>query len=549
MASKIFVIFTLLLFASCAARVERETAGTVFPVDVVDADVPSPLPPPSDEVMKSALERKFIVDRYLNATEIKVSAKDGVVTLAGTVPTLRAKERASRLAEGLRGARAVINRLRLAETNLSEQALQKRAELALELDSATRDESFSVKVSNAKATISGEADSWAEAALAAWVVKGVSGIRSVENNIKVEYPMIRSATDIARDIQGKFRQDPWIAENLIRVQVDGSAVRLSGVVGSLSERVRAYNDAWVTGVGFVDISALEVDPARRNEMINPAKFKAQTDEEIKRAVSDALVYDARVKAQAIEVMVNEGVVTLQGAVNDLRAKRAAENDARNTIGVRKVVNQLNIVSKNLRRDRQIADDVRAMLGLNPLVDQHQISVSVNDGVVRLAGSVDSLREKLAAEEDASRIRGVEEIRNELKLGPEVAKLTDSEIEKNIEQIIKSNHIFDVNDRVFVSVQDATATLRGRVDSLSEKMLATNEALAGGAFAVYNGLQVRTRGGETTEGLEYSVYPTDIYNFYLFPNGAPSPGERSIGSETLPEGLDSRPLQRIMRPEQ
>jgi hypothetical protein len=64
------------------------------------------------------------------------------------------------------------------------------------------------------------------------------------------------------------------------------------------------------------------------------------DPQIKQAVHDAFVYDPRVDSFNPNVDVDNRIVTLSGVVDNLKAKRAAEQDAKNTWGVWRVKNLL-----------------------------------------------------------------------------------------------------------------------------------------------------------------------------------------------------------------
>ena len=51
-------------------------------------------------------------------------------------------------------------------------------------------------------------------------------------------------------------------------------------------------------------------------------------------------------------------------------------------------------------DREIYEDVRSELFWSPFVDAEQVAIEVDDGVVILSGTVDSLREKRLAADNA-----------------------------------------------------------------------------------------------------------------------------------------------------
>jgi hyperosmotically inducible periplasmic protein len=65
-----------------------------------------------DEITKSVRDR-LAADEQLKSTTIRVRADNGMVTLMGTVPTVKVKDRAAELARKTPGVRAVRNELQL----------------------------------------------------------------------------------------------------------------------------------------------------------------------------------------------------------------------------------------------------------------------------------------------------------------------------------------------------------------------------------------------------------------------------------------------------
>ena len=65
-----------------------------------------------DEITKSIHDR-MAADEQLKSTSIRVRADNGTVTLMGTVPTIKVKDRAAELARKTPGVRAVRNELQL----------------------------------------------------------------------------------------------------------------------------------------------------------------------------------------------------------------------------------------------------------------------------------------------------------------------------------------------------------------------------------------------------------------------------------------------------
>lgn len=501
---------------------------------------------PTDALITANVSSRLFDDTFFSPGKLKIVTKGGVVTLSGEVGDLRSKERALKVAENARGVRAVVDRLELKTASRANEQIARDVRTALALDAATESYEVRPQVDSGRVTLTGVVDSWAEKQIAGWVAAGVKGVKEVRNFVTVRRKAERPDAEVAADIQGQLQRDPWIDPSRVKVHVKHGRVEIGGSIGSPEQRSRIYTAAWVDGVNEVNLNALKVDPSLPGQAFDTDRGASLADAQIKKAVKDAMFQDPRVLSFNPTVDVTAHIATLSGTVTSLKAKRAAEQDARNTVGVYSVTNKLRVESLPVRSDADLARDVRTMLAIDPLVDRYRIAVSADKGVVTLGGSVNALYERWFAEDIASRIKGVVDVRNELKVRSNMAS-NDAALKQKIERRISSNPTFDADDRVNVTVSDSVATLRGVVDSLSEKMLATNEALGGGAKAVRNGLQPRPVGSQSPERFEYSVYPTDIYNFYLFPKEVPDPANRSIGSKNADRGLKSRPLERVMRP--
>ena len=101
------------------------------------------------------------------------------------------------------------------------------------------------------------------------------------------------------------------------------------------------------------------------------------------------------------------------------AKSAAEQDARNTVGVAWVDNQLTVRPlMNLPRDSDTEKALKAELAWDPLLDSSTIEAAVINHVAYLSGAVESGFEKAEAHDVAARTKGVLLVRNHLKVEPE-----------------------------------------------------------------------------------------------------------------------------------
>jgi len=110
-------------------------------------------------------------------------------------------------------------------------------------------------------------------------------------------------------------------------------------------------------------------------------------------------------------------VTLTGHVPTEDDKRVAEDVARGTKGVANVVNNLEVDSKpqSATAEKQYVPDLEIKAAVlqsilnNPGLKTQQIKVDVNNGEVKLSGSVKSSAQKTAAESAARAITNVRDV--------------------------------------------------------------------------------------------------------------------------------------------
>jgi len=468
----------------------------------------------SDKEITAVVEDEFYLDPVVPLNDIDVQTTEGIVQLGGQVDNLLAKERAVRIAETVRGVRSVVDQI-LVEPfwKLTDRDVEKDAQEALLRDAATDSWEIVVEVEDKVATLTGSVDSLQEKKLAGTVVKGVKGVRGVENRIGVEYPEERSDTEILADVEEKLRWDVLVDHALVVVDVEDGVVKLSGTVGSAAEKRRACWDAWVNGMQSVSTDGLQVKYWERDERLRKEKYVQRDDPEVEQAIDDALFYDPRVLAGSVEADVDNGFVVLRGEVDNLAAKRAAGQDARNTVGVVSVKNRLRVRFTEPEAE-EIAERIRAAFGRDPFVERYKIDVEFTDGTARLTGRVDSYFEKGRADDLASRIYGVKEVDNDLVVDEDAGPLVyspfllpldphaytwygfkprrtqgkDARIRDKIEKEIWWSPYLDV-DNVCIEVVEGVATLTGEVKTPLSKIEATEEALEGGAVWVENDLRV------------------------------------------------------------
>lgn len=467
--------------------------------------------PPDDKSISQAVETELLFNGTTPAYMIDVVTTEGIVTLSGQVNDILARDRAIQIAKTVKGVRGVVDQIEVNVPYRSDATLEKEVKEALLRDPATDSYEGNVTANNGIITLTGNVDSWQEKKLFEFVTKGVKGVAGVENDLKVVYHEERSDYEIRTDIEQTLKNDIRVDDALIDVTVKNGNVELSGSVSSANEKSTASALAWTSGVKSVSSDDLTIKEWARNDNFRENKYVTKTDAAVKKAVEDAFLYDPRVYSFNPEVSVENGVVTLSGVVDNLKAKRAATRDAKNVVGVYRVKNFMKVRPVFIPEDSELEADIANALLEDPVVEKWEVDVTAKNGVIYLNGSVDSYFEKIQAEDIASRTRGVIAVENNLSINDpndvyfydyygwnsyyppfhvEVDNIykTDEQIESDIESQIWWSPYVNQED-VDVSVSNGIATLEGVVDTPRERIYDEINALEGGASDVNNNLIV------------------------------------------------------------
>jgi len=117
----------------------------------------------------------------------------------------------------------------------------------------------------------------------------------------------------------------------------------------------------------------------------------------------------------IAVGVENGVVTLDGALISLSHKRLATVLAWWTPGCRAVVNSIEVVPPEDDNDDEVLDALELVLEADPLIQSDEIKANCRDYVVTIGGYVRSDEERRRAELDAWAIDGVDRVVNTIEV--------------------------------------------------------------------------------------------------------------------------------------
>jgi osmotically-inducible protein OsmY len=475
----------------------------------------------TDRQIANAIDDTFVTDVALHNKQIDVAVNLGIATLTGRVDNLMAKERAAKLAQTIRGVRAVVNSLELKTSSRSGNDIRKDVTSALLYDAATDSYQIKPEVKDGVVTLSGTLPSYRVRELAVAVAKGVKGVKAVNDNITLNGASKRSDTEIAAEVRRAINIDVWLHSSYVSTDVKDGVVTLTGMVGSPSQYDRANLLAWTAGVKSVHAEGLKTEPWAKASSQRPETVAVKGDQQIEQAVHDSLFYDPRVFSFNPRVEVENGVVTLTGMVDNLKAKRAAEQDAKNTWGVWRVKNLLKTRPVIAIADDKLEQNVISAFLRDPIMYNFRISVKSKDGVVMLNGTVDSNYEKAQAEDIASRANGVVDVDNNLTVNnpflvyhdldydpywgylpsytywsmyhapyaPIWPYAGDALVQDEIENKIFWNPWLALDD-ITIKVVNGAASLTGYADGWFDIIKATQYAYDGGAQQVYNNIAIR-----------------------------------------------------------
>lgn len=208
----------------------------------------------SDSEIKRDVEDELRWDPGLDATDIAVTVKNGVVTLAGFAKTYGEKFQAETAAQRVSGVLGVANDIEVRLPNTDHRPdpdIARDAVAAIKSQLPYAWEQIKVVVKNGVVTLEGQVEWDYQRARAETAVRHLKDVKYVANLIQLRPRAAPS--EIQRKIEDAFRRSAEVDAQNITVEVNGSEVVLRGTVRSWAERREAERAAWAApGVTKVD---------------------------------------------------------------------------------------------------------------------------------------------------------------------------------------------------------------------------------------------------------------------------------------------------------
>ena len=208
----------------------------------------------SNEVLQKDVQDAIKWEPLLNAAEIGVTVKDGIVTLTGTVDSYSKKSEAEEAAKKVAGVKAVVEKIEIKFCNTCKTSDN---EIATEVVNAFKwnweipSDKVKVKVEAGWVSLDGNLNWNYQREAAKKAVSKLNGVKGVTNNIKIQS---ETNDEIEKkDIENALGRNWSMDDSDIQVRVSGHKVTLNGVVDSWYQKDEAARIVWnAPGVWEVD---------------------------------------------------------------------------------------------------------------------------------------------------------------------------------------------------------------------------------------------------------------------------------------------------------
>ena len=209
--------------------------------------------------------------------------------------------------------------------------------------------------------------------------------------------------DLQLAVLAEIDRDWRFAPAEIGVEVDNGIVTLTGTVSSYLKLGEAADiAARIPGVKGV-----------ANKLtVRLAGTIVPDDTKIAEAVRNALVWDSVVPEDQIDVIVRNGVVTLNGKVQYWYQRKSAVDVTKRITGVANVNDHI-IIAPQVRSDESMFTEIRSALARR--LPHEDIDVTVDHGTVRLVGTASSYRVRHDAEDIAWSTIGVKDVTDRITI--------------------------------------------------------------------------------------------------------------------------------------
>ncbi len=215
---------------------------------------------------------------------------------------------------------------------------------------------------------------------------------------------MKTDAQLQNDVMAELKWNSSLHATKIDVDVSDGVVTLSGHVHHYSQKwtaERAAQKVWGVKALVIKIDVILSGSSKRN------------DTDIARAAENLLEWTTTWPKSHVNVMVENGWITLSGELEYEYQRELAASAVRHLIGITGVSNQITV--KPGLSVTTVKSDIRAALKRRALTDADEIMVAVNGGKVTLTGVVNSWSERDMVIDSVWNTAGVSDVNDNISI--------------------------------------------------------------------------------------------------------------------------------------
>jgi osmotically-inducible protein OsmY len=204
------------------------------------------------EIQKDVMEELKSIP-LINASEIGVSVKNGVVTLSGTADSYPKKIAIERAVKKLNGVKAVAEDIKVYLTEKHQKTDSEIAHMAMRVIewSVHPINDLKVLVEDSCITLEGNVDWDFQRKSVTKVLGNIVGVKKIINNLTLAHKP--TSSEVKHKIQAAFVRSANIDADKINITTEGNKVTLTGKINNWIEYEEAERSVWATpGVSVVE---------------------------------------------------------------------------------------------------------------------------------------------------------------------------------------------------------------------------------------------------------------------------------------------------------
>jgi len=217
---------------------------------------------------------------------------------------------------------------------------------------------------------------------------------------------MKTDLQLQRDVLEELKWLPNVLETEIGVSAKGGVVTLTGTVQSYGQKFAAERAVErVSGVRAI------ADDLR----VSLPHSRERSDTDIAHAALSALRWNTEVPDARIQVIVRDGIITLDGEVEWQFQRSAAEEAVRFLSGMKGLIMRITVRQPKVSA-LDVSTRIEEALKRNATLDAKKIAVEAEGGKVTLRGTVRSWAEREDAENVAWSAPGVTTVDDRILVG-------------------------------------------------------------------------------------------------------------------------------------